>query len=97
VESLVQAFWRAGTPQVVASRWNVDAAITTRIFSDFYTQLLADRNAPESLRCVAEAIRKTNPHPYFWAAFHVFGARPDRKKVTYDAATQRDHPRHLGH
>jgi CHAT domain-containing protein len=97
VESLVQAFWRAGTPQVIASRWEVDSTITARLFTEFYTHLFRGDNAPESLRSAAAAIRSQpdSTHPFFWAAFHVFGASTERMEITH-ATTQPHATRHLG-
>jgi len=102
VESLVQAFWRAGTPQVIASRWEVDSAVTARLFTEFYKHLLSGENAPESLRSAAAAIRSRpeSSHPFFWAAFHLFGASIDRKEITHATApkvpAQRGVTRHVG-
>lgn len=97
VESLVQAFWRAGTPQVIASRWEVDSTTTSRLFAEFYKHLLSGNSAPESLRRAAAAIRgqPDSAHPFYWAAFHVFGTSTDRKEIT-DAAAQPGVTRHLG-
>src|SRR5262249_55184288 len=89
VKSLVQAFWRAGTPQVIASRWEVDSAITAQLFTEFYTHLLRGDHAPESLRRAAAAIRgrSESAHPFFWAAFHVFGAYTAEKENTHGAVS----------
>jgi CHAT domain-containing protein len=97
VESLVQAFWRAGTPQVIASRWEVDSTVTARLFTEFYKHLVNGDSAPESLRRAAAAIRSQpdSTHPFFWAAFHVFGASTHRKEII-DATAQRGITRHLG-
>jgi CHAT domain-containing protein len=97
VESLVQAFWRAGTPQVIASRWEVDSTTTSRLFAEFYKHLLSGNSAPESLRRAAAAIRgqPDSAHPFYWAAFHVFGTSTDRKEIT-DAAAEPGVTRHLG-
>jgi CHAT domain-containing protein len=96
VDSLVQAFWRAGTPQVIASRWEVDSTITARLFAEFYRHLLNGDSAPESLRLAAAGIRgqPDGVHPFFWAAFHVFGASTDRREITH--ATKPGVTRHLG-
>jgi CHAT domain-containing protein len=78
VESLVQSFWRAGTPLVIASRWEVDSNTTARLFAEFYKQLTSGENGAESLRRAAAATRVLpgSTHPYFWAAFHAFGSLP---------------------
>ena len=73
--SLVRAFLRAKTPNVVASRWNVDSQATSRMVDCFYKQLLAGESVAESLRSAGESIRETAgwSHPYYWAAFSAFG------------------------
>jgi CHAT domain-containing protein len=81
-ESLVQAFWRAGTPQVIASRWEVDSAVTAQMFDEFYNRLSSGESAPEALRRAAATIRvqPDKTHPFFWAAFHVFGSVPAERR-----------------
>ena len=77
-ESLVQAFWRAGTPLVIASLWDVDSRSTAQLFAGFYTHLVNGENGVESMRRAAAAVRSLpgNAHPFFWAAFHAFGCLP---------------------
>jgi CHAT domain-containing protein len=77
-DSLVQAFWRAGTPLVIASLWEVDSRTTARLFAEFYTRLLNGENGAESIRHAAAVVRSSpgNAHPFFWAAFHPFGCLP---------------------
>jgi CHAT domain-containing protein len=72
---------------VIASRWEVDSTVTSRLFAEFYKHLLNGANAPESLRRAAAEIR-ANPdtaHPFFWAAFHVFGTSTERREMTHAA------------
>jgi CHAT domain-containing protein len=78
IESLVQAFWRAGTPEVIASRWEVDSSVTARLIAEFYTHRLRGASGAESLRRAAATVRSLSgsTHPYYWAAFHVFGCLP---------------------
>lgn len=78
VESLVQAFWRSGTPQIIASRWEVDSKLTAQLFGEFYTHLLRGDTGAESLRRAAATVRSIpgSSHPFFWAAFHTFGCLP---------------------
>jgi CHAT domain-containing protein len=75
VESLVQAFWRAGTPEVIASRWDVDSGASARLFEKFYDDVLNGKTAATALRSAAESVRLTpeTAHPYFWSAFGLFG------------------------
>lgn len=74
-ESLVNLFLRAGVTQVLATRWNVDSRVTARFMQIFYDNLLAGASVVSSLR-TAELQLRTNSetrHPYYWAAFAVFG------------------------
>ena len=74
-ESLVNLFLRAGVSQVLATRWNVDSMVTARFMQIFYDNLLAGASVVSSLR-TAELQLSTNTetrHPYYWAAFAVFG------------------------
>ncbi len=74
-ESLVNLFLRAGVSQVLATRWNVDSKITARFMQIFYDQLLGGASVVSSER-VAELQLRANAetqHPYYWAAFSVFG------------------------
>ncbi|HEV2388629.1 MAG TPA: CHAT domain-containing protein [Candidatus Acidoferrales bacterium] len=74
-ESLVGAFLLAGVPDVVASRWNVNSAVTAELMKVFYRHLLAGESVAGALQGAAETIRR-NPqtaHPYYWAAFSVYG------------------------
>jgi CHAT domain-containing protein len=74
-ESLVNLFLRAGVSQVLATLWNVDSRIAARFMQIFYDNLLAGASVISSVR-LAEFQLRTNTetrHPYYWAAFTVFG------------------------
>ena len=80
-QSLIQAFWRAGVPNVLATRWAVDSRVARRIVDVFYARLLEGAEAPIALQSAAVSVR-TDPglrHPAYWAGFHVFGS-PIAKK-----------------
>lgn len=74
-ESLVRVFLEAGVPQVMASRWNVDSRATAAFMNAFYDHLLGGQPAAAAARTAASDIRKQpdNAHPYYWAAFSVYG------------------------
>ena len=73
VESLVQAFLDAGTGEVLASRWSVDSEATSEVMRGFYAGLRQGASPATALRTAALAAAKSQPHPYYWAAFQVFG------------------------
>jgi len=76
-DSLVVYLVRAGIPRVVASRWDVDSGLTRRFMVEFYTQLLHGSSVEESLFEAQNALRGqvSSGHPFYWAAFTVFGAQ----------------------
>lgn len=74
-KSLVNAFIRAGVEDVIASRWRIDSFTTAQFMEAFYGSLRAGRSVREAMRLAGGEIR-ANPatrHPYYWAAFSVFG------------------------
>jgi len=71
--TLVRAFLAAGARRVMAARWNVDSAATADLMQGFY-DALARGDAPSvALHNAASVIRRGRPHPYYWAAFEMFG------------------------
>ena len=73
--NLVRLFIRAGVPSVVASKWRVDSQASSDLMHEFYTRLLQGQTATSALREAEQRLR-SNPgtsHPYYWAAFSVFG------------------------
>jgi CHAT domain-containing protein len=74
-KSLVRVFLRAGVPEVVASRWNVDSHSTSELMKLFYNFLAAGQDPPSALKQAQKALRSqpATYHPYYWASFGVFG------------------------
>jgi CHAT domain-containing protein len=74
--SLIQAFWRAGVPEVVAMRWVVDSNAASRIMTVFYRELEQGARPAAALRQAASELRRDRrfAHPAFWAGFHVFSS-----------------------
>jgi len=73
--SLVRAFLEAGANRVVAARWNIASRPTAALMRDFYTSLLSGTGPAEALRAAALAVRSQplTAHPYYWAAFEIYG------------------------
>lgn len=69
----VQALLSVGVPQVVASRWPVNSSTTADLMDSVYKNLSVTHDMQGSLRMAAITLSKTRPHPYFWAAFSLFG------------------------
>jgi CHAT domain-containing protein len=75
-DSLVASFTRAGVPRIIASRWNVDSAVTLRFMNAFYASLSGGSRVEQSL-FQAQKVVRDGPgtiHPFYWAAFAAFGS-----------------------
>lgn len=73
-ESLVRDLLQAGVPQVIASRWSVDSAATSKFMASFYAGLAGGLDTLDALRRAQSEIRSgVSRHPYYWAAFELFG------------------------
>jgi tetratricopeptide (TPR) repeat protein len=75
-QSLVRALLAAGALRVVASRWSIDSASTRVFMRRFYESLFKGASPAVGLEQASANIRVTPgwEHPYYWAAFDVFGA-----------------------
>jgi tetratricopeptide (TPR) repeat protein/CHAT domain-containing protein len=73
IVGLNRAFIYAGTPAVVASLWPVDDPATTEFMEAFYTNLRRGLSRPAALQAAQAEVRKTHPHPYYWAGFVLTG------------------------
>ena len=73
--SLARTFLVLGVPQVVATRWSVDSGVTRELMHIFYRRLLAGEDVSAALGQARQEVRRKNgfAHPYYWAAFSVFG------------------------
>jgi CHAT domain-containing protein len=74
-DSLARSFLVRGIPDVVASRWMVESAVTAPFIKNFYAHLLSGGNVSQALQISARTVRAKaeTSHPYFWAGFAVFG------------------------
>lgn len=70
---LVRGFLIGGANRVLASLWVVDDAITRQWMSVFYRSLRSGSGASQAVRAAQGAIRSQFPHPFYWAAFALFG------------------------
>jgi CHAT domain-containing protein len=73
-QSLVRAFLRAGTREVVASYWNLSSVGTRAFMQEFYQAMLNQAPVAESLRQATATLRSGGiyAHPYYWAGLEVF-------------------------
>jgi CHAT domain-containing protein len=75
LESLVRAFLEAGARAVVSAGWNIASRPAAVLMEEYYSRLRGGASAAEALRAAALSIRNRPPtaHPYYWAAFQVYG------------------------
>jgi CHAT domain-containing protein/cytochrome c-type biogenesis protein CcmH/NrfG len=75
-QSLVQALLSGGARRVIAARWSVDSESTSCLMRGFYDALLRGVPAAAALALGAAEVsqRESWRHPYYWAAFDVFGS-----------------------
>jgi len=75
-QSLVQALLGGGAHRVVAARWSIDSEATRSLMDGFYQALMGGAPAPAALALAANAVasKPSWSHPYYWAAFDVFGS-----------------------
>ena len=71
---MARAFLRAGVPQVVAARWDVESRAAGAFMRAFYHGLRSAAAVEDALAS-AQADLRGNPdfaHPYYWAAFGLY-------------------------
>ena len=73
---LVRAMLMAGASRVIASNWDIDSITTETFIQKFYAGLLSGKPASEANKIAMNELlsNETTQHPYYWAAFNVFGA-----------------------
>jgi CHAT domain-containing protein len=72
---LVRGFLYSGARSLVVSLWDVHDRTTADLMKTFYSSLVEGRSHWESLRYAVLELKKTQPHPYYWAPFVGIGAR----------------------
>jgi CHAT domain-containing protein len=70
---LNRAFLYAGTPNVIASLWNIDDQATGLLMQKFYSHLRQGNGEAEALQKAQREVRAEYAHPYYWAAFVLTG------------------------
>lgn len=73
VYGLRRAIITAGAEALVTSLWKVDDVVTKELMTVFYEQLKAGVGRAPALAEAAQQIRRSHPHPYYWAAFILIG------------------------
>ena len=70
---LVRGFARAGATAVMASLWSVDDASTAELMDAMYAALVNGAGPGSSLQVAQCALASAGRHPFYWAAFGVYG------------------------
>jgi CHAT domain-containing protein len=70
---LVRGLLYAGTQGVLVTLWDVNDQSTAEAMGRFYEALPAMPNKAEALRQATLAIRRSYPHPFYWAPFTLVG------------------------
>jgi CHAT domain-containing protein len=75
ITGLTRAVMYAGSSATAVSLWNVDDTATRELMTRFYKGMILDGNSKaDSLRRAKQELLKTRyRHPYFWAAFVIYG------------------------
>lgn len=70
---LVRAFLGAGAATLVVSLWLVQDETTASLMADFYAEIHAGATPAQALRHAQMRLRRSHPHPYYWAPFVLIG------------------------
>jgi len=73
VFGLVRAFLVGGAARVVASLWPVDDETTVGWMAAFHRALQTGATPAAAVRAAQQVVRARRPHPFYWAAFAVYG------------------------
>jgi CHAT domain-containing protein/Tfp pilus assembly protein PilF len=73
VYGLRRAFLVAGAETVVMSLWKVNDETTRTLMEGYYRHLLAGEGRATALREAMRELRRTQPHPHYWAPFLAMG------------------------
>lgn len=74
VIGIAWAFLAAGCPTLIVSQWQAESRATADLMIEFHRQLRNGATTAAALRAAQMAVRKKNPHPFYWAPFVAMGA-----------------------
>ncbi|QRK06183.1 tetratricopeptide repeat protein [Archangium violaceum] len=87
IYGLSRALVTAGAETVVSSLWKVNDATTQILMEDYYRHLLAGKGRAAALREAMRALRRIQPHPYYWAPFIALGRDTPLRALAPNAQT----------
>jgi CHAT domain-containing protein/tetratricopeptide (TPR) repeat protein len=70
---LVRAFLVAGTSRVLATSWPIDDLHAARFMANFYGACRRGLAPAAALRQAQTEAMKDDPHPFYWAAYSLYG------------------------
>ena len=82
VYGLRRSFIVAGAETVVTSLWQVEDQTTSTLMEAYYRNLLEGQGRATAMREAMRELRKTLPHPHYWAPFIVLGSDAPLRGLT---------------
>jgi CHAT domain-containing protein len=75
VPSFARIVMAAGASHVLATQWDVDSRMTSRLMQHFYAALAAGTTFSGALRQAEQSLQSdpSSAHPYFWSGFQLVG------------------------
>jgi len=75
VPSFARIILAAGATHVLATQWDVDSQMTSRLMQRFYSSLADHDTFSEALRQAQQSLESdpASAHPYFWSGFQLVG------------------------
>jgi CHAT domain-containing protein len=75
VPSFARIVMAAGASHVLATQWDIDSRMTSRLMQHFYGTLAQGFTFSEALRQAQQSLQSdpSSAHPYFWAGFQLVG------------------------
>jgi CHAT domain-containing protein len=70
---LVRGLLQAGAQSLVLSLWDVHDESTKDFMVGFHTRLQAGASTAVAMQATMQELRKSYPHPYYWAPFSLIG------------------------
>ena len=70
---MARAFQQAGARSVMVTLWNIPVKESLQFYQTFYQALKAGKTKLAALKEARQAVRKQEPHPYFWAGLSLHG------------------------
>jgi CHAT domain-containing protein/Tfp pilus assembly protein PilF len=79
---LQRGLFCAGATSLLLALWDVHDGSTAQFMEDFYRSYILNDNMETSLQTAMRNLRRTKPHPYFWAPFVLVGKIGEKEPVS---------------